>query len=172
MKPEIYWIKTPWSGKLAIMPRPRGGDWLQDEIRAWKQEGLDTIVCMLTPEEMLELDIAGEPSICNQTGLDFIDFPVLDRDIPVSRGSAYNLLDKLAKALKEGRSIGIHCRMGLGRSAMAAAAVLVLAGVDPEEAFRNIAAARGFAVPDTPEQKNWVVQFAWDREKSNASGNQ
>jgi hypothetical protein len=35
MRPLIYWINTPWPGRLAIVPRPRGGDWLEEEVGAW-----------------------------------------------------------------------------------------------------------------------------------------
>jgi hypothetical protein len=29
-----YWIDTGHAGRLAILPRPRGGDWLEDEASA------------------------------------------------------------------------------------------------------------------------------------------
>ncbi|KHD06340.1 hypothetical protein PN36_06885 [Candidatus Thiomargarita nelsonii] len=29
MQPEIYWIKDFKAGHLAIMPKPRAGDWLE-----------------------------------------------------------------------------------------------------------------------------------------------
>jgi hypothetical protein len=32
MEVDIYWINIPGDGKLGIIPRPRGGDWLEDEI--------------------------------------------------------------------------------------------------------------------------------------------
>jgi hypothetical protein len=44
MRTELYWIERPWRGRLAIMPRPRGGDWLDDEIQSWRRSGVD-VVC-------------------------------------------------------------------------------------------------------------------------------
>lgn len=41
-----------------------------------------------------------------------------------------------------------------------AGAVLVVAGVDPEEALARIATARGLRVPDTPEQARWFQEAA------------
>jgi hypothetical protein len=35
MTTELFWIPGPWKGKLAIVPRPRGGDWLDDEVGGW-----------------------------------------------------------------------------------------------------------------------------------------
>jgi hypothetical protein len=34
MRAELYWIEGPWPSQLAILPRPRGGEWLEDEIRS------------------------------------------------------------------------------------------------------------------------------------------
>ena len=42
---------------------------------------------------------------------------------------------------------------------MIAACILKLSGVDVDEAFEMIESARGFAVPDTPEQREWVKTF-------------
>lgn len=40
METEIYWVPGPWPGRLGIIPRPRGGDWLGDEVRSWRASGL------------------------------------------------------------------------------------------------------------------------------------
>src|SRR5437899_10070116 len=109
MKPEMYWIPCPQPGRLAIMPRPRGGDWLHDEIRGWKEAGLNTIMCMLTSEEITELDLADEASLCEELGFAFIPFPVPDRGIPSSRAPAEQLLNQLAKQIESGQNVGIHC---------------------------------------------------------------
>ena len=44
MSTNLYWADGPWSGKLALAARPRGGDWLGDEISAWRKAGVDTIL--------------------------------------------------------------------------------------------------------------------------------
>jgi protein-tyrosine phosphatase len=54
----------------------------------------------------------------------------------------------------------IHCRQGVGRSALIAACVLVLRGVSVEKVFDLIENARGCSIPDTEEQRDWVNQFA------------
>ena len=51
MSTELRWVEGPWKGKLAIAARPRGGDWLGDEIEAWRRLGIATVVSLLTPEE-------------------------------------------------------------------------------------------------------------------------
>ena len=54
MRTELFWIDGPWPGRLAIMPRPRGGDWLEEEIQSWRRSGVDLVVSLLTLEERNE----------------------------------------------------------------------------------------------------------------------
>jgi len=49
--------------------------------------------------------------------------------------------------------------MGIGRSALIAACLLKSQGIGVDEAFAMIARARGFAVPDTEGQREWVKGF-------------
>lgn len=43
MKVYPYWVTT----QLAIVPRPRGDDWLDDEMVALREAGIDVVVSML-----------------------------------------------------------------------------------------------------------------------------
>jgi protein-tyrosine phosphatase len=158
MKAEIYWIPETNTGRLAIMPRPRAGDWLEDEIKAWRIAGIDTIVSLLTPEEILELELADEPHICRDHQIEFVPYPIPDRQVPISAASAIELVRSLGNQLRLSRSIAIHCRMGIGRSALIAACVLVSQGMEVLSAFEAIGKARGAPVPDADEQVQWVAQ--------------
>ena len=142
------------------MPRPRGGDWLEDEIRSLNMSGVNVVVSLLEREEITELDIAEEKSLCEANGISYLSLPIRDRSIPLSQRDALDFTRKLANLLKEGRSVVIHCRQGVGRSALIAACVLVLSGIPVDQAFELIENARGCFVPDTEEQRRWVVQFA------------
>ncbi len=160
MRTELYWIDGPWLGQLAISSRPRGGDWLEDEVRSWLQSSLDIIVSLLTDDEIADLELAQEAELCQAHGLQFLAFPIVDRSAPSSRRDTLDFVRKLAHALAEGKSLVIHCRQGIGRAALIAACFLILSGADPETAFRRVSAARGVSVPETPEQQKWVIEFA------------
>ncbi len=157
MKATVYWIESNWPGKLAIIPRPRGGDWLEDEVAAWKEAGLDVIVSLLEADEAADLDLRQEGNLSQAAGLEFISFPIVDRDIPVSREETLVLLHRLTRLLAAGKNIGVHCRQGIGRSALIASSLLVLSGLTPEQAFQRVGAARGCVVPETSEQREWVI---------------
>lgn len=155
----IYAIEGPWAGRLAIVARPRGGEWLADDVLRWRQKGIDVVVSLLTRQENQELGLTNEATTITEQGLLFISFPIVDRGVPSRRWDAQELVGRLTSLLTQGKNVAIHCRQGVGRSALLAAALLVNAGVGVEQAFRQIEMSRGCPAPETPEQKQWVEQL-------------
>ena len=159
MLAELYWIKT-LPHRLAIMPRPRGGEWLADEIASLRRQGVDVIVSLLTPDEIAELGLEQETDCCHLAGIEFVSMPIEDRSVPPDPRAARALIERLASNLKDGKAVAIHCRVGIGRSALVAACVLAKLEVATTEAFRVIGEARHCSVPDTDEQAEWADEFA------------
>lgn len=160
MRVTVYWIEEVSFGRLGIMPRPRGGDWLEDEVRSLCASGVDVVVSLLEREEISELDIVDEQSCCEANNLSFLSFPIKDRGIPPLDRHTAKFINGLSELVSEGKTVVIHCRQGIGRSALIAASILVITGVNVDTAFDRIAEARGQSVPDTPEQRDWVNRFA------------
>jgi protein-tyrosine phosphatase len=142
------------------MPRPRAGDWLEDEVRAWRAAGVDLVVSLLTASEVAELGLVEEAKICSAHGIEFLSFPVPDRQVPASPAAAVEWAATIDGWLKQGRAAAIHCRMGIGRSALLAACVLVYQGTQVNAAFEMIGKARGTPVPDTDAQRAWVADVS------------
>ena len=151
-----YKIKGPWSGELAIIPRPRGGDWLEDEISRLRDGGLEVVVSLLTAAEIEELGLIDEQKVLEKLGLQYYNYAIPDLGIPSSKKSAKELLTRIHQDLDRGKNVGLHCRGSIGRSGLIAAGVLVLAGVEPSRAIRDVTKARGFDSPETSEQRDWV----------------
>lgn len=160
MRAEVYPIADVPHGRLAIMPRPRAGDWLEDEVASWKAAGLDVIVSLLQDSEVSELELHEEAAVCERAGLLFLRLPIPDRGLPTSHKEVTALVRKLLAHLFQGHGVGIHCRIGVGRSALVAACVLADLEVPLDSAWASLQKARGMAVPDTPEQKAWVLGWA------------
>jgi len=160
MRAEIYWIAGIGPHRIATMPRPRSGDWLEDEIRSLKSEGVDALVSLLTPDEVFYMELEQEPECCRACAVKYISFPIPDRQTPESKTATLDLVQRLAELVKKGKGVAIHCFAGIGRSSLIAACVLASLGIEPEEAFRLIRRSRGCDVPDTQEQKEWVYWFA------------
>ena len=159
MTPDLFWIPGPWRGRLAVMTRPRGGDWLSDEASGWRESGLDVIVSLLEQEEAAQLGLFEESRAAEDTGIRFISFPIPDRGVPASEQAAVSLINTISEALEKGRKVAVHCRQGIGRSGMIAAAVLASTGIDSSRALESVSSARGLSVPETKEQREWVQRL-------------
>lgn len=160
MAAKVFWITGPWRGRLGIVPRPRGEDWLDDETRAWREAGIDVVVSLLEPDEAAELALTGESISSAASGLDFRSFPIPDRSVPSSREAVAQLADEIVDALRAGKSVAVHCRQSIGRSALIAAAALISSGQSAETAIDTIRRSRGFEVPETHAQRQWISDFS------------
>jgi|SRR5579863_5839044 len=156
---ELHWIQGPWPGRLAVAARPRGGEWLFDEMKSWRSAGLDGVLSLLTAEEALDLDLQNEAQSCRETGLEFFSLPIADRRVPPMDSGTIHLIDRLDNELSRGKNIVVHCRQGLGRSGLIAASLLILRGLIPSEAIERVSRARHIPIPETPEQFEWIAGF-------------
>jgi protein-tyrosine phosphatase len=160
MRAEIYWVTEKYSARLATMPKPRGGDWLEDEIISLRGMGVDVLVSLLTDEEIIEVSLADEAFHCANNSIEFLRFPIPDHSVPPLNEKTIGFIHELRERLAAGKNMAIHCRAGLGRSSMIAACVMISTGIDPNSVFDMIGAVRGFTVPDTDEQRDLIVKFA------------
>jgi protein-tyrosine phosphatase len=135
MNPDLFWIVGPWPGRLAIATKPRGGDWLENELEGLRRAGVDVVVSLLETNEADQLDLGNERQAAEVNGIRFISFPIPDRGIP---------------------DVAVHCRQGIGRSGLIAAGVLTIAGASPADAIQAVSSARGLSIPETPDQRQWV----------------
>lgn len=156
---EVFWISEKFPGRLALVPRPRGGDWLEDEVKAWKNAELDVIVSMLEKEEIESFGLENEEKFCQFNSIEFFSFPVADRGVPTLDEPFFRLLEKLKTKLLQGKSLGIHCRQSIGRAPLLAAFLIISFGIEPDEAFRQLSLARGREVPETEEQRKLAQEF-------------
>lgn len=157
---RVYWLDEAWPGKLALAARPRGGDWLEDEIADWKSQGVGAVLSLLTPEEEEVLELRGEASEARKQGLEFRSFPIPDRQAPKSEAMLAEALEETSRVLSSGRNVLVHCRQGVGRSGLVTACLLVRKGMSPGAAIEKISLARGVPVPETEEQREWIDHFA------------
>ena len=135
------------------MARPRAGDWLEDEVSHWKSQGVELVVSLLEREEVADLDLGNERGLCAAKGIEFRSLPIADRGIPDDASAVKKLARDVALSQ---RVVVVHCRIGIGRSSLVAAAILCASGLEPDIAFAAIQKARGVPVPDTAGQREWI----------------
>jgi protein-tyrosine phosphatase len=170
--PEIFWIEgysqpgiedsslpIPAAPGLAIVARPRGDNSLEDELRQLKQGGIDTLVSLLEPYEADVLGLAEERATARHVGLHFLSYPIPDGQIPADTPSFRAFARGIADRLAAGEHVGVHCRGCIGRATITAACALIHGGWKARDALEAIAIARGYAVPDTLEQEDWILAY-------------
>ena len=160
MSTKIHWVEGPWLGKLALAARPRGGDWLEDEIAAWHGDGIDVVVSLLTSDEEQDLDLGHEAQTVKARGMKFMSFPIPDRQVPNSETEMAAVLERIDAELTAGKNLVVHCRQGIGRTGLVGACLLVTKGLSSERAVKRLSTARGLPVPETEEQRRWIDHYA------------
>jgi hypothetical protein len=144
MNANLFWIPGPWRGRLAIAARPRGGDWLEEEARAWRCARVDVVVSLLENDEAAELELSGEGNAADSNGTQFVSFPITDRGVPASRRDALSLIGSVTAMLEQGKNVAVHCRQGVGRS---------------QQAMNAVSAARGQTIPEPASQLEWIKRL-------------
>ena len=105
------------------------------------------MLSLLTPGEEHDLDLMAEQRETKAKGMEFISFPIPDREVPDSEAVMASALEELDRALSSGKNVVVHCRQGVGRTGLVAACLLVSKGLTPETAVRTLSAARGVPIP-------------------------
>ncbi|MEV7176617.1 tyrosine protein phosphatase [Kitasatospora sp. NPDC093679] len=154
MRASLFTVDLPGPGRLSTMARPRGHDWLPDEMAALAAAGADVLVCALTADEREELGLTAEPELATAAGLEYVALPIPDRTVP-DPAAVLPALHRLTARLRYGAHVVTHCRAGIGRSSLLAVSLLVLGDTPPGTAWAAVERARGLAVPDTPDQRTW-----------------
>ncbi|MGJ8618056.1 MAG: protein-tyrosine phosphatase family protein [Sulfitobacter sp.] len=158
MPPEIYRVADNLPGSLFIMPCP-SGDHLGRDIGFYRDQGVDTVVSMLAPDEADMLGLSHEAEACTRAGIEFLSSPIKDFGLP-DVVIFDSLVAQIAAMLSNGRHVAVHCRAGVGRSGMVTAATLIALGSDADNAVRQISSVRGVSIPDTVEQGRFIAEYA------------
>src|SRR5262249_51737598 len=104
------------------------------------------------------LGLHQESEECAAAATTFVNLPITDRSVPSDRDEFLRIVEELAQMVRRGRFLAVHCRASIGRSSVLATSLLARLGWDIDQAFVAVEAARGCSIPDTPEQRQWVIE--------------
>jgi protein-tyrosine phosphatase len=158
---RIHWLHESDSpGRLGIMARPRGNEWLEEEIWHFKKQQISLITSLLEADEIDELGLQQQPALCFKHNIEFVNFPIKDRGIPKQGDKINDLINLLVTKITTKQNVIIHCRMGIGRSSIIAGCVLLKIGYKADDLIRHISNVRGLKFPDTKEQVEWLKKWS------------
>ncbi len=109
-----------------------------------------------------ELELLAIPDLLEQAkaiGITVLRLPIVDAGTPTSMPAFTALVDDVLTAVRDGKTVIIHCRGGLGRTGLLAAACLVALGQSPAMAIDIVRRARPGAV-ETRGQEKYIEAFA------------
>lgn len=144
---------------LAIVLCPPGGSYLRRALADLKSAGIQTLVSLLSEEQIDMLDLADEGPQANRLGMQFLSHPIPDHNLPPDPQAFRTFVSDLARRLLAGERIGIHCWGSIGRATVTAACTLIHLGWEPAIALAAVEEARGCPVPDTEEQEQWILNY-------------
>ncbi len=155
----LFTIQGPWPGVLAIAPAPPPAPHLEKALHRWKKLGVTTILSLMSPGERPGWE--DEEDLSDRLGIHFAAIPVRDHSVPLPNEmqAISSVLEQMDRRLKAGERVVVHCFAGIGRSGMATAALLMVAGVPLQEAIERVSMARGLRCPETEEQLEWLASF-------------
>ena len=154
--PQVFRVADIGRGYLAMMPHPASLGDPAAAFTALAARGVRQVVSLLRDDESERLGLGDEAGLAQASGIAFSRFPVTDMGAPRSVGGFAQLAGRLYRDVDAGRSTVIHCRAGVGRSGLLAAAVLMQDGRDARTAFAQVARRRGMPVPETSGQGEWL----------------
>jgi len=152
---------TPFQGRLGLTFAPgktdsgRTGEWRRDldtdlaRLRA--AHSADLLVSLVEDAELVELGIEDLAVRTAAHGLDFVRHPFVDGSVPDDASAFEAFVERLVAQARDGRSLVVHCKGGLGRSGLVAACCLVACGHDPDFAIAAVRCARHGAVETAPQ---------------------
>lgn len=133
-----------------------------DLSRLRSHHGADALVTLLEREEFGRYGVADLLDRAREAGLEVVHFPIKDVSTPrkAQTDEYADLVWRIVGLLREGKTVVVHCRGGLGRTGTVAAAVLVALGQGPDGAIALVRKVRSDRAVETPEQEEYVRRFA------------
>ncbi len=157
MQAEMYKVGTIGKGFFAIMARPSLEQSDPASVVNISRLGINLVVSLLETNEARTLGLDAEREQVKALGMDFVSFPIPDMGIPTSVEKFASLSKMLLQQVDAGVNTLVHCHAGIGRSGLMAAGMLLHCDLSPQQAFAHISKMRGVRVPETHQQKDWLI---------------
>ncbi|MEP1768016.1 MAG: hypothetical protein ABJJ53_15430 [Sulfitobacter sp.] len=137
------------------MMRPQN---LLDDLTTVKAAGVNTIVSLLEQPEAQKAGLGSQPDACTALNLTYLNHPIRDMQLPDPDAFA-DFSANIAARLHAGAHVAVHCFASIGRTGMLTCTTLGHFGYDAASALSLVSQLRGVAVPDTPQQADFIKRM-------------
>ena len=144
------------SSALWMMPAPTFEGGVPATLDKCLELEIKHIVSLVEDEEAWLLGLEKLGFECSARSIELLKMPIIDRKPPVSDEDFRRLLTVCHQLMREGESVGIHCKSGIGRSGMLICSLLGRLGFDLQDSLQIIRDRRGLEAPNTIEQLKWL----------------
>lgn len=165
--PGSYWVVP---GRLLVGEHPGSQSRADtmDRLRRFLRAGVTCFVDLTEPRELPSYESLLPLTTPTGRRIEYLREPILDHSVPAAREVMSRILEALDQALEAEHVVYLHCRAGIGRSAMTAGCWLAgRPGVDGDALERLQALWQQSAqsqswpmVPETAEQAEFVRNWA------------
>ncbi len=152
----MFKIESIGEGFIAIMAYPGVDGNAASAIASLARDGVRQVVSLLEPGEARALGLETEVQLVEAESMKFVSFPIPDMGLPASLDDFAGLARDLKHQVEAGENTLVHCRGGIGRSGLLAAAVLSCCGVEARQACEQVTRIRGLRSPETTQQWEWL----------------
>ena len=159
-----YWVVP---GRLLVGEHPgsrsRAGS--MDRLRRFLEAGITCFIDLTEPEEGPAYEMRLPFATPSGRRVEYLRQPIPDHDVPADRETMRRILALLDGALESGHGVYLHCRAGIGRSAMVAGCWLAerspgggaAALAELDDYWQQCRQSRSWPqVPETDEQAEFV----------------
>jgi len=144
--------------KLYLHSMPARHETWEAFCKEIQDKAIDTVVCLTSIEEIKKLSPEYAEAIrAEQLPFDKVTTAISDFGIPEDEAAFFTQVKEVAKAIKNGDTVLIHCAAGIGRTGMFAECLLQALGIEDSDATEIVKAAG--SGPETKIQRELVSRF-------------
>ena len=150
-------LPTNICGRLLLHSMPGRFETLDSVWEHLENESVGAIVCLNQPHEIRLKSLRyAEALEAGTVPCPVLPFEIREGGVPEDRSAFWDLAKDIAKRLKAGESVLIHCAGGMGRTAMFAISVLLALGESRRDAEERVSRA-GSLVETMPQ----IEMLSW-----------
>jgi protein-tyrosine phosphatase len=159
-------------GKLLLHSMPGRFEAIERVWHQLRRDAVGAIVCLNEKHELnMKSSKYAEALESGTVPCSVLPFEIREGGVPEDRDAFWALANDVAKRLRSGEGVLVHCAGGIGRTAMLAVTVLLVLGESLNEA-ENLVSRAGSMVETMPqiEMLSWCVSRREELKDSSSTG--